>query len=277
MKKGINDTQLKDLTQLRDKTIRDFGEQWSTYRDNEGYYGSAELFTDIVTPLLDPKELKGCRVADIGSGTGRIVNMLLKLGVERVIALEPSIAFNVLRQSLSDPDRVLCLNLTGDKLPRYGNLDYVFSIGVLHHIPDPAPVVEAAREALRDGGRFVIWVYGKEGNRIFLFFCNTLRLFSKRLPHLLLVVMVWLLDLLLVLYMKLCFHLPLPLQKYMLDVLNKLPASKRRLVIYDQLNPAYAKYYTRFEAERLLIREGFTNVQSSNRHGYSWTIMGTKP
>ena len=99
----------------------------------------------------------------------------------------------------------------------------------------------------------------------------------KQILHSLLWRMVWLLDLLLVLYMKLCFHLPLPLQKYMLDVLNKLPASKRRLVIYDQLNPAYAKYYTRFEAERLLIREGFTNVQSSNRHGYSWTIMGTKP
>jgi hypothetical protein len=56
-----------------------------------------------------------------------------------------------------------------------------------------------------------------------------------------------------------------------------MPPDKRRLVIYDQLNPAYAKYYTQTEAEQLLARAGFSDVRTYHRHGYSWTVIGTKP
>jgi len=120
------------------QTIKDFGEQWLRYRDNEGYYGSLELFSDILFPFLKPDEIKGCRVAEIGSGTGRIVNMLLEAGANHVIAVEPSEAFEVLCGNIKQPEKVTCLKMTGDQLPPQGNLDYVFSIGVLHHIQEPA-------------------------------------------------------------------------------------------------------------------------------------------
>jgi hypothetical protein len=60
-------------------------------------------------------------------------------------------------------------------------------------------------------------------------------------------------------------------------VLAKFPAHVRRLTIYDQLNPAYAKYYTRSEAEALLVEAGFVDVKLYHRHGYSWTAVGTRP
>jgi hypothetical protein len=47
----------------------------------------------------------------------------------------------------------------------------------------------------------------------------------------------------------------------MREVLAKFPNRVRRLTIYDQLNPAYAKYYTRDEAMSLLTNEGFVDVQ----------------
>jgi hypothetical protein len=78
-------------------------------------------------------------------------------------------------------------------------------------------------------------------------------------------------------YMKLCHRLPLPLRGYMLSVFEKMSPEKRKLIIYDQLNPAYAKYYTRREAETLLIDGKFKNVRAHHRHGYSWTVIGTKP
>ena len=34
------------------QTITDFGDQWTRYTDNSGYYGSLGLFTDICAPLL---------------------------------------------------------------------------------------------------------------------------------------------------------------------------------------------------------------------------------
>ena len=34
------------------KVIEDFGRQWTTYTNNSGFYGSQELFKDILEPLV---------------------------------------------------------------------------------------------------------------------------------------------------------------------------------------------------------------------------------
>lgn len=257
-------------------TIKDFGEQWLKYPDSEGYYGSLELFSDILSPFLKPDEIRDRRVAEVGSGVGRIVNMLLQAGAKHVVAIEPSQAFEVLYRKVEQPERVTCLKITGDQLPAYGNLDYIFSIGVLHHIPDPAPVVEAAFKALRPGGHFFVWLYGKEGNGLYLALIRPLRVLTKHLPHFMLVSLVKLMYGPLVLYIKFCDRLSLPLRGYMLSVLKKMSPEKRRLIIYDQLNPSYAKYYTRFEAKKLLSDGKFVNIRVHHHHGYSWTVIGTK-
>ena len=260
------------------QTIQDFGKQWTHYRDIGGYFGSMQLFSDIIFPFLKPEALVGCKVAEIGSGSGRIVNMLLGAGASHVTAIEPSEeAFNVLIRNVDPPEKVTCLQITGDQLPACGDLDYIFSIGVLHHIPEPSGVVKAAFSALRPGGKFLVWLYGKEGNRLFLSFLYPLRALTKRLPHNVLAPLVWTMCFPLVIYMKLCHTLPLPLGGYLLTVFEKMSAEKRRLIIYDQLNPAYAKYYTRVEAEKLLSDGKFENIRVHHRHGYSWTLIGTKP
>jgi SAM-dependent methyltransferase len=261
----------------KDRTIKDFGRQWLRYSDNEGYYGSLELFSDMLFPFLKPENLKNCKVAEIGSGAGRIVNMLLEAGASHVIAVEPSDAFAVLVRNIQNPERVTCLKMTGDQLPAYGNLDYIFSIGVLHHIPDPKPVVEAAFKALRPGGHFFVWLYGKEGNEPYLALIKPLRVLTRKLPHLAIESLVWLIYFPLNLYILLSHRFTLPLKEYILSIFEKMSPEKQRLIIYDQLNPAYAKYYTRQEAINLLEDGGFVNVRAHHRHGYSWTVIGTKP
>ncbi len=259
---------------LSTKTIQDFGQQWTIYRDNEGFYGSQALLANVLGPLLSLDALKGARVAEVGSGTGRIVKMLLESGADHVTCLEPSDAFAVLCENLKFTDKVTCLHDTGDHLPQDGNFDFVFAIGVLHHIPDPAPVVDAVFSALSSGGRFLVWLYGKEGNELYLRVSTLLRLLTTRLPHFLLVPIVRMLDIVLLAYLQLCRLWPLPLKEYMYIIRNLSP-DKRRLVIYDQLKPAFAKYYTREEAQALLSRK-FTDIQTYHRRGYSWTVIGTK-
>ncbi len=261
----------------KDRTIKDFGKQWLRYSGNEGYYGSPELFSDMLSPFLKIDELKNCKVAEIGSGAGRIVNMLISAGVKHVIAVEPSDSFEVLCQNIKEPDKVTCLKLMGDQLPAYGDLDYIFSIGVLHHIPDPKPVVEAAFRALRPEGHFFVWLYGKEGNESYLALIKPLRILTRKLPRLALASLVWLIYHPLNLYIRLCHRFPLPLREYLLSIFEKMSPEKRRLIIYDQLNPAYAKYYMKREAVKLLLDGGFINVRAHHRHGYSWTVIGTKP
>jgi SAM-dependent methyltransferase len=268
---------VRNYMEKKDQTIRDFGEQWLRYTDSDGFFGSLELFSDMIYPFLKSSDIKNSKVAEVGSGSGRIVNMLLGAGAKHVIAIEPSNAFEVLRQNIQQPEKVSCLKIKGDQLPPYGDLDYVFSIGVLHHIPNPSPVVDAAFKALRPGGYFLVWLYGKEGNNLYLALINPLRVLTKHLPHFILVSLVEIMYWPLVLYIKFCHSLSLPLRGYLLSVLEKMSPKKRRLIIYDQLKPSYAKYYTKREAEKLLIDGKFENVRVHHRHEYSWTVIGTKP
>jgi len=264
--------------ELTSKTISDFGEQWVNHRDNPGYYGSVDLLDDLFGPLLTLDTVNGKKVADIGSGTGRIVNMLLDAGASHVIAVEPSAAFSVLKSNtIARSDKVTYINNRGEALPSDLNLDLVVSMGVLHHIPKPEPVVDAAYHALRPGGHMLVWLYGREGNELYLKFATPMRAVTKRIPHGILMAVCSLLNVALDLYIYGCRYLPLPMRSYMSDVLARFPRSVRKLTIYDQLNPAYAKYYSKEEAECLLKQSGFAAVSAWHRHGYSWSVVGQKP
>jgi SAM-dependent methyltransferase len=262
---------------LKSQTIRDFGEQWTAFQENPAYYGSADLLRDLFGPLFSLDAVKDARVADIGSGTGRIVNMLLDAGAEHVYALEPSQAFDVLKaNTAARRDRVTYIQESGENLPPGLDLDLVVSMGVLHHIPDPGPVLRAAYAALKPGGLCLVWLYGREGNETYLRVVEPLRKITVRLPHSLLVLLSYGIAIALDCYIALCRFLPLPMQRYMRQVLAKFPRSVRRLTIYDQLNPAYAKYYTREAAKALLADAGFPDVRLHHRHGYSWTVVGRR-
>lgn len=263
--------------ELGRKTVKDFEAQWSAYTDNSGYYGSGELLADLMEPLVSPRELAGARVADIGSGSGRIVRMLAQAGCAHITSVEPADLGEVLRANTREfADRITYLRATGDQLPPTGDLDLVVSFGVLHHIPDPLPVVRAAHRALRPGGRLLVWLYGQEGNELYLRLVLPLRRLTHRLPHPALAALSSALRVPLVGYIGLCRAFELPMRDYMLSHLDKLSPDAQRLTIYDQLNPAWARYYTRGEAEGLLRDGGFVNVRSFHRHGYSWTVVGEK-
>ena len=259
------------------QTIEDFGAQWTRYPDNDGYYASVTMLADILAPFTAPEDLNGAQVAEIGSGSGRIVNMLLDAGAAHVVALEPSAAIKALRRNTADrAARVTCVQATGEQLP-LGNFDAVLSIGVLHHIVEPAPVVRRAHDALKPGGWFIAWIYGREGNRLYLALAEPLRHITRRLPDFLLAGLAHALVPLLSFYALLCRLLPLPMRDYMRNVICRYGWRHRFLTIFDQLNPAYAKYYTEDEARCLLTDAGFVNVRLHNRHGYSWVIVGERP
>jgi SAM-dependent methyltransferase len=265
--------------ELRDRTIADFGGQWTRFTDNAGYYGSVDLLADALGPLLPLSAFAGTKVAEIGSGTGRIVLMLLAAGADHVLAIEPSQAVLVLRRNLeSVANRVEILQARGEAIPPGLQLDYVVSIGVLHHIPEPAPVVAAAFAALRSGGRIVIWLYGKEGDGIAISMIEILRRATTHLPHWAVATLAGLCNVGLYFYIPMCRVFSfLPLAGYMRNVIGRFSLAKRYLVLYDQLKPAYAKYYRENEVRRLLESAGFTNVTLYHRHGYSWTAVGERP
>jgi SAM-dependent methyltransferase len=263
---------------LSKRTIEDFGEQWTRFTTNDGFYASLELLRDICEPLVPLTAFRNLHVVEIGSGTGRIVQMALAAGAAHVTATEPSVAFDVLVRNLSDvKGRVDCVRVTGDRLPSGLAADLVMAIGVLHHIPDPAPVVDAAFRALRPGGRILVWLYGREGNTAYLSLIAPLRALTTRLRPGPTLVLAKVLSTLFTGYMAASRVIPLPLRGYIRHVIGKFTPERRVEVIYDQLKPAYAKYYARDEAHALIAAAGFTDVQLHHRHGYSWTVTGVRP
>jgi SAM-dependent methyltransferase len=260
------------------RTLRDFGEQWALDGGNDGFYGSLELLRDALGPLLDLSELRGARVADVGSGSGRIVRMLLAAGAAHVVALEPSAGVESLRRNTAEyGPRVEVLHAPGEALPAGLGLDFVTAIGVLPFVPDPEPLLRAARAALRPGGRIVLWLYAAEGSRLMRGAVALLRRFTTRLPQPALVRLCAVLDRCLDPYIFLCRYAPLPLREYLLRVYSRLDREKRRLTLYDQLNPSYVRYCRRDELEALLARCGFERIRLHDRHGYSWTALAQRP
>jgi SAM-dependent methyltransferase len=263
---------------LADQTIADFGKQWTTFVDNEGYYGSTDLFLDVVSPLLALDDIRDARVADIGSGTGRFVLILLNAGAKHVFAVEPSESFRIVQQNTARlADRITYINRRGEELPPGLDLDIVFSYGVIHHIPDPMPTMRAAYDALKPGGQCVLWLYGHEGNESYLAVVTPMRWITTRLPDRVLMGLCSVLNVVADVYITACRVLPLPLRNYMRNVFAKLERRRRHEVIFDQLNPAYAKYYRREEAQALFERAGFIDIRLHHRHGYSWTVVGRRP
>lgn len=269
---------MSDREEAQKRTIEDFGAQWQANQENLGFYASQELFADTVGPLKAPEDFRGLRVADIGSGTGRIVSWLLGAGAAEVLAVEPSEAFPVLEKNLAwAGERVRCLRCRGDELPPGQDLDMVVSIGVIHHIPDPLPTLRAAREALRPGGELLIWVYGYEGNEAYLALVLPLRRLTTRLPDSLLWGLSCLAEGILQVYTWLARVLPLPLRDYLVNVLAPMRREERRLVVFDQLNPEWARYYRGPEIQALVEEAGFEGVRIHHRRGYSWSVLARRP
>ena len=168
----------------QEKTIKDFGDQWGVYTTNDGYYASTELFQDILGPLLSINEIKNSKVIDVGSGTGRIMKMILDCGADFAVGIEPSDAFFVLKENLrSKKENILLLHIRGDEINFNNEFDYAFSIGVLHHIPNPNKTVKNIYDSLKINGRFIFWVYGKEGNSIYLTIILFIRKITTIIPH----------------------------------------------------------------------------------------------
>lgn len=259
------------------KTIEDFGSQWNIFTKNEGYYGSNKVLIDICGKIFNPKNFLNNTVLDIGAGTGRLTNILIDLGAKHVYSVEPSLAFNVLlNETKRNKKKITYIKCRGDNIPLNTKVDFAISIGVLHHIPNPDPVCRRVYKLLKPNGEFLIWVYANEGNKLYLFLARLLRIFTSKMNDKSLLKFCKFLNFFLNIYCILCSKIKLPMYVYMRKHIAKLSKEVRILTIFDQLNPEYAKYYTKEETLKLLKDAGFKDIKIEYRHKYSWTAVGRK-
>lgn len=266
------------MTTINPKTVRSTGEKRVEHSTGNNYWASLDFLKDVFEPLLQIESLQGKYVAEIGSETGRIVNMLLDAGAARVVAIEPGKNFpTLLRNVRPRSNRVSAVHAEAEVIREYVDLDIVCAFGVLHHVANPERIISASLCALRPGGKLIISVYGREGNKLPLFLASPVRQMASKLPQGSLPLVAAVLVPGVIIYKTACRLLPLPMKWYMVDHIDLLTVSQLHGKIQDQLKPPFAQPYAKDEAIALLANNGFVNVQCHHRHKHSWTVVGERP
>ena len=267
------------LKLAREKTIKDFGNQFVMHDSLGGHWGSDSMFRDFFGDIFDPNEIKDKSVAEVGSGSGRILRMILNYKPKHVYAVEPSKSIEVAKKNLKDFSDITYLNEAGDKFDisnNEGGADYIFSLGVIHHIKNPKDVLLNIHRSLKKDGKFIIWVYGRENNGLYVFIYKFLSAITKKMDDTVLDLFANLLNIILAPYIFLCKFVKLPMRDYLVKVFGKCSFKHRKYIIFDQLNPAYAKYYKKDELLDELKAANFKIDKCYHRHNYSWTVVCAK-
>lgn len=256
------------------ESYKDFGKQFYIYQDIDGDFGSVRMFKDNIFPY-NPIKIKNKVIMDVGSGAGKILKNILRFSPKKIYSIEPSNAINIAKKNIKS-NKIEFLNIKAENISLKNKINIAFSIGVIHHIPNAKRVMRKIYQSLKKGGEIIFWVYGYENNEKYIFFSNLLRRICIILPDAILVILSNILNLLCYLYLVLCNIFNMPLKKYFNEVFFKCTFKKRTLIIFDQLNPSYVKYYKKEDIVSLLKNFDFKSITIQNRHDYSWTVIAKK-
>lgn len=108
-------------------------------------------------------DLSGRTLVEYGCGPGRFLDVVRHRG-GRAVGLDMSLAVEAAARNFADDRQVLIVQ--GDVLNppfRPGVFDAGYSIGVLHHTPDPAIGARELVRVVRPGGWIAVSVYGQDG------------------------------------------------------------------------------------------------------------------
>lgn len=149
------------------EVIDDFGDEWEAY--DQSIVDPDELekqFSDYFKLLSWNESIRNGVCADFGCGTGRWARFVADK-VSSLICVDASIkAINVAKRNTADKSNCHVLLGKIDELPIADNsLDFAYSLGVLHHIPDTAAAIKNCTSKLKPGAPFLIYLYYAFDNR----------------------------------------------------------------------------------------------------------------
>ena len=171
-----------DEWQLR--TALSFGFEWTRFP--EMYDEWSRSFLEYMQPH-SAEFFRGKKVLDAGCGSGRFAYYAAKYGAE-VWAMDLGPAVEVAQRNTAAAGKAQVIQADLHRPPfAPESFDFVYSIGVLHHLPDPETAFHNLLRYLKPGGEIQIYLYWKpEGQpvkRALLAMVTGARKITTRLPH----------------------------------------------------------------------------------------------
>ena len=153
-------------------TAEGFGWQWKHFTQEDARYG--EQFLGWIDPVT-PDFFRGKVVLEGGCGKGRHTQLAATWGAHDVVGIDLSEAVETAFSATRDLPNVHIVQADIFQLPFARVFDYAFSVGVLHHLPDPKRGFESLASKVKPGGHLSAWVYGAENNEWITSFVNPVR------------------------------------------------------------------------------------------------------
>ncbi|MBN2421622.1 methyltransferase domain-containing protein [Candidatus Woesearchaeota archaeon] len=145
---------------LRDKseTAKIFGYEWKEFPELHKIYESQ--FKEWLYPIKKGF-FRGKFILDAGCGTGRHIYYSRKYGAKEIIGIDLSEAVEVAYIN-NKKNNVHIIQADIYNLPFKKDIfDFIYSIGVLHHLPDPKKGFLSLLKFGKKGSTIAIWVYGQ--------------------------------------------------------------------------------------------------------------------
>src|SRR5215211_4054597 len=165
------------------ETALSFGYEW--HRFPEMYEEWEKQFLNYMQPH-GPDFFQGKKVLDAGCGNGRFAYYAAKYGAE-VWAIDLGPAVEVARKNTESCNvHVVQADLHNPPFA-LESFDFIYSIGVLHHLPNPEAAFQNLLRFLKPGGVVQIYLYWKPEQRpvkaALLSGVSAARHLTTRLPH----------------------------------------------------------------------------------------------
>jgi SAM-dependent methyltransferase len=162
-------------------TAENFGWQWQHFVQGDELY--ADQFLGWIAPV-QPRFFQDKVVLEGGCGKGRHTQLAATWGAHDVIGVDLSEAVETAFAATRNLENAHIVQADIYHLPFARVFDYAFSVGVLHHLPDPRAGFRSLATKVKDGGYLSAWVYGAESNEWITRFVDPLRKkFSSRMNH----------------------------------------------------------------------------------------------
>jgi SAM-dependent methyltransferase len=164
-----------DLAKIEEdkaETAGNFGWQWTHFTQEDTKY--SEQFLGWLQPVT-PDFFKDKIVLEGGCGKGRHTKLAATWGAKEVVGIDLGLGVDsafALTRDLPNAHIVQCDIF---KLPLKKAFDYAFSVGVLHHTPDPKMAFISLASKVKKGGHISAWVYGAENNEWISKYVNPVR------------------------------------------------------------------------------------------------------